>query len=580
MNQGRSPARGKELNTGRRRARWPRVGRWGAVPLALALLAAGGCERGAPGAGSRHATIEAGLRAEAEHRKELASGLSGRLGEALQQLKVGDPVAVADAEAALGLVEGRLAKELEPLSQAVEQAEAQLGAAQRALGEMASRLTLRPARRARRALRCGSDGCGGDCGTCPTDAVCGEPWCWCVPDCEGKACGPDGCGGVCGETGSCGGGSTFCSAGGLCLTRSSEEVCTPQCRRAPTGPETVYGRERDHSASPSNRAARQVGSEQEATTHRERMEAKIAALKAELTGLDQLASEIRRLEEQTETSKAAATAAAAEIKRLTAEVQAAKRALAAAKDAPEAERAGLQTALEGKQAALVAQNEAKTEARAVAATASKEAGAKRGQAKRSAARRAELQQALGRLGAESARLLALIEQWKEARQSVGAREKELSAARAALTQRRAALTTQSAAELGPLKRRLEGLQRQAIERAEWPDVAQDPALVSPWMPSKRRSRVPRLAELVCDLRDDRVSSWERLDRELRREPPEEETEQQRQTRHRHAAAAGPAQAELVDLETLCAQLEALAGANRRLAGLRAALLDERERLSQ
>jgi hypothetical protein len=48
---------------------------------------------------------------------------------------------------------------------------------------------------------CGSDGCGGSCGACPS----GKPFCLdghcqadCTPDCEGKSCGDDGCGGSCG----------------------------------------------------------------------------------------------------------------------------------------------------------------------------------------------------------------------------------------------------------------------------------------------------------------------------------------------------------------------------------------------
>ncbi|MBM4395068.1 MAG: hypothetical protein FJ087_05205 [Deltaproteobacteria bacterium] len=49
---------------------------------------------------------------------------------------------------------------------------------------------------------CGSDGCGGSCGTCGTGQVCqatekGDRKC-CTPQCEGKNCGDDGCGGSCG----------------------------------------------------------------------------------------------------------------------------------------------------------------------------------------------------------------------------------------------------------------------------------------------------------------------------------------------------------------------------------------------
>jgi len=46
---------------------------------------------------------------------------------------------------------------------------------------------------------CGSDGCGGTCGTCtgPQDA-CVEGLCVCQGTCSGKTCGDDGCGGGCG----------------------------------------------------------------------------------------------------------------------------------------------------------------------------------------------------------------------------------------------------------------------------------------------------------------------------------------------------------------------------------------------
>ena len=56
---------------------------------------------------------------------------------------------------------------------------------------------------------CGSDGCGGYCGsadgTCQVTQKCLNGNCICKPDCNGKVCGSDGCGGVCGPTddGSC-----------------------------------------------------------------------------------------------------------------------------------------------------------------------------------------------------------------------------------------------------------------------------------------------------------------------------------------------------------------------------------------
>jgi len=46
---------------------------------------------------------------------------------------------------------------------------------------------------------CGSDGCGGSCGTCDNGEACQSGQCvGCTPDCTGKECGDDGCGGSCG----------------------------------------------------------------------------------------------------------------------------------------------------------------------------------------------------------------------------------------------------------------------------------------------------------------------------------------------------------------------------------------------
>jgi hypothetical protein len=63
--------------------------------------------------------------------------------------------------------------------------------------------------------QCGSDGCSGSCGTCPSGQSCdasGQCQKSCVPACTGKQCGPDGCGGSCG---SCATGQT-CSDSGQC----------------------------------------------------------------------------------------------------------------------------------------------------------------------------------------------------------------------------------------------------------------------------------------------------------------------------------------------------------------------------
>ncbi len=67
--------------------------------------------------------------------------------------------------------------------------------------------------------QCGDDGCGGSCGSCGVGTECSpEATCVCVPACDGRECGSDGCGGSCG---SCGSGEA-CSAQGQC-------VCQPDC---------------------------------------------------------------------------------------------------------------------------------------------------------------------------------------------------------------------------------------------------------------------------------------------------------------------------------------------------------------
>ena len=68
---------------------------------------------------------------------------------------------------------------------------------------------------------CGSDGCDGVCGTCPTGQACtvAGQCAPCTASCSGKVCGDDGCGGTCG---SCTSGQA-CNAAGQCI------ACTPSC---------------------------------------------------------------------------------------------------------------------------------------------------------------------------------------------------------------------------------------------------------------------------------------------------------------------------------------------------------------
>lgn len=68
---------------------------------------------------------------------------------------------------------------------------------------------------------CGSDGCGGSCGTCDANSTCSAGQCRpnCAPECAGRECGPDGCGGACGPG---------CAVGELCVSGLCES-CTPSC---------------------------------------------------------------------------------------------------------------------------------------------------------------------------------------------------------------------------------------------------------------------------------------------------------------------------------------------------------------
>lgn len=70
---------------------------------------------------------------------------------------------------------------------------------------------------------CGSDGCGGVCGTCDANQNCVNGSCVykCMPDCDGKCDGaPDGCNGVC---------KGACPAGEVCTNQKCQAPCTPKC---------------------------------------------------------------------------------------------------------------------------------------------------------------------------------------------------------------------------------------------------------------------------------------------------------------------------------------------------------------
>jgi hypothetical protein len=99
---------------------------------------------------------------------------------------------------------------------------------------------------------CGSDGCGGSCGTCTGNDTCVDRGCVCVPRCAASnACGLDGCGGTCGdcpgaicsgtsvtehvcEAGTCKPVVTSCGSGQVCFENACCQRQAPStCRQEP-----------------------------------------------------------------------------------------------------------------------------------------------------------------------------------------------------------------------------------------------------------------------------------------------------------------------------------------------------------
>jgi len=80
--------------------------------------------------------------------------------------------------------------------------------------------------------QCGDDGCGGSCGTCPSDKTCQNYQCvGCMPNCAGKDCGDDGCGGICG----------LCPSGKICYQNYKCVDCSPDCTNKQCGDDGCGG---------------------------------------------------------------------------------------------------------------------------------------------------------------------------------------------------------------------------------------------------------------------------------------------------------------------------------------------------
>ncbi|MFO0744335.1 MAG: FG-GAP-like repeat-containing protein [Myxococcota bacterium] len=80
---------------------------------------------------------------------------------------------------------------------------------------------------------CGSDGCGGSCGSCGFGQLCVGGHCSvdCAPQCDGKSCGDNGCGGSCGS----------CPSGYSCVAGACTNDCTPACEGKQCGDDGCGG---------------------------------------------------------------------------------------------------------------------------------------------------------------------------------------------------------------------------------------------------------------------------------------------------------------------------------------------------
>ena len=99
--------------------------------------------------------------------------------------------------------------------------------------------------------QCGSDGCGGSCGNCAPGLTCNpnnQCVAPCVPTCSGKQCGGDTCGGSCGT---CASGQT-CDSSGSCQT-STTPSCSGLAPWSPSQPWYAYAVGEQHIASNGHR---------------------------------------------------------------------------------------------------------------------------------------------------------------------------------------------------------------------------------------------------------------------------------------------------------------------------------------
>jgi hypothetical protein len=300
-------------------------------------------------AGDRLETLERALAKEDRNRlrvSEMASVWAGRIGRFI----AGDPFAVDEAQRKLAALQSELAEQLtaeearlEPpkaalkaAREALEAAEAALAKATRLDAEMSGTLAT-----GSQGDRCGSDGCGGDCGTCEWSEVCYELVCRCIPECAGRECGRDGCGGVCG-TGRCSSGYA-CSDVGRCQQIETKTECRANCRSLPAGPVDIPVRTKDYSARTERRwNPQKLGSLDDAKAYLAVLKRRKSELDGFIAGSDVLDNQLAGIQSKLATTKTEQTELTGT---LASEKKAHSAAAKAVKKIPEEERAAAQEKL-------------------------------------------------------------------------------------------------------------------------------------------------------------------------------------------------------------------------------------------
>ena len=581
------------------------VSRAAALSLLPVALAACGRDRG--GMPPLHVELRSALEGEDKERGRLLEEVTEDVRELVATLPVGDPLQRAEVAWELGAIEREIEAETQPKRARVGELQAALEAARQQLATFSERVVTRHPSGGRRRLRCGDDGCAGSCGDCGYDAVCHDLWCWCVPDCEGRTCGSDGCGGVCGATGGCGD-HEYCGESGQCQGRTADKVCRRQCQRRPSGPQTVWSRQRDHSASPSRRGARVLGRLEDATAYLERVKAKETALAAELAEIEGLDGRIAQTEEGLATLGTQAKAAGAEVKRLTAEVKDATKAL---KGIDEAMKPELEAALEKRTAELATAKAEDDRLGTKIKDDRKTLAELRKLRGRSEPTRKKLLVALPRVRGLVASLAETARAWRAATEQAEALDRQLRDARTEVTAAEAVARGRLEARLKPAEKRRRELAEPAVDRRLLPGWGTDPGLVRRLQPSRRDSRLPGLVDRLRELLGSRLDRWREVEAALAAEAEAEAEAEAKAAEEASAgdgaepaedepadeepgddapadeeppdawrrAAAEELQAEVVRLDRVTALLGALAASNERAAGLRRALHEEREALA-